>query len=715
MKDVKKDILIRVYLVYLGVFIFGLFIIGRVIYIQSFEKKELMEMALHQEITMFELDAIRGNICSDDGTLLAVSVPIFDIRMDVMTDSITDNLFTRNVDSLSSSLALLFKDRKASDYKDMLWEARRNRDRYLLIKRDVTYPELKKMRKFPIFRKGKYKGGLIVVSQYRRELPYKSLAKRTIGYESEDAANRVYVGLEGSFSKNLQGVGGQRLMRRVGGGAWMPVDPETQVEPQNGDDVITTLDINIQDMVEQSLRKELIADSADHGCIILMEVKTGYVKAIANLGRTPEGDYDELFNYAIGESQETGSTFKLASFLVALDDGKVELTTPINCSGGVVTFSGRTMQDSHLGLGTITAMQVFEKSLNVGTMKMIYGAYASNPQKYIDGLYRIGINRPLNLQIAGEGRPYIKNTKSKFWSALSLPWMSIGYEISLAPIHLLTLYNAVANNGVMVKPLFVKEIRKNGQITQRFDPVIVNPRIVSPSAIQKARMMLEGVVSEGTGKSIESPLYKIAGKTGTAQLAANNKGYRQKTKQVRYKGSFVGYFPADNPKYSCIVVIVNPKKGRYYGGAVAAPVFREIADKLYASRPDILIALPKDTIASLLPYAHAGIQQDLANAMTSLGVNVSSVNASVNWARPTIDVNRVTLSPESVTKGTMPDVTGMGLKDALFLLEQQGMKVIVNGRGTVAKQSIPPGYLIYKGMPVVIDLQVKIEKPKEQT
>jgi len=714
MKDIKKDILIRVYLVYLGIFIFGLFIIGRVVFIQSFDKKELMEMALHQEITMFELEAIRGNICSDDGTLLAVSVPIFDIRMDVMTDSITEETFTRNVDSLSVCLSQLFKDRKASEYKDMLWEARRNKDRYLLIQRDVTYPELKKMRKFPIFRKGKYKGGLIIVPQYRRELPYKSLAKRTIGYESEDASNRVYVGLEGSFSKNLQGIGGQRLMRRVGGGAWMPVDPENQVEPQNGDDVITTIDINIQDMVEQSLRKELIADSADHGCVILMEVQTGYVKAIANLGRTPEGTYDELFNYAIGESQETGSTFKLASFLVALDDEKIDLTTPINCSGGVVTFSGRTMQDSHLGLGVITAMQVFEKSSNVGTMKMIYGAYSANPQKYIDGLYRIGINRPLKLQIAGEGLPYIKTTKSKYWSALSLPWMSIGYEISLAPIHLLTLYNAVANNGVMVKPLFVREVRKNGQLTQRFDPIVINPRIVSPSAIQKARMMLEGVVTEGTGKSIESPLYKIAGKTGTAQLAANNKGYRQKTKQVRYKGSFVGYFPADNPRYSCIVVVVNPKKGKYYGGAVAAPVFREIADKLYASRPDILIALPKDTISPMLPFAHAGKQQDLASAMFSLGVNVSSLNASMAWARPAIDVNKVILSPETVIKGTMPDVTGMGLTDALFILEQQGLKVIVNGKGTVMKQSIPPGYLIYKGMPVVIDLQVKLEKTKEQ-
>jgi len=672
-KNIKKDILLRVYLVYLGVLLFGLFVLGRAFYIQSFDKSVMTEIAKKQEMRVFGIDAIRGNICSDDGTLLAVSYPIFDIRMDVITDSITDELFAKNVDSLSVCLAGLFGDKTATEYKDLLWEGRRNNERYLLIQRDVTYTELRKMRKFPIFKRGKYKGGLIVIPQYQRELPFKSLAKRTIGYESETPDNRVYVGLEGYFTKNLQGSGGQRLMRRVGGGAWMPLDPDNQVEPQNGDDIITTIDINLQDFAEQALQRELLADSADHGCVILMEVSTGYVKAIVNLGRTPSGSYDEIFNYAIGESQETGSTFKLASFLVALEDGKIELNTPINCSGGLTTFSGRKMEDSHHGLGIITAQQVFEKSSNVGTSKMIYAAYSGNPQKYIDGLYRIGINRPLGLQISGEGRPYIKTTKSKYWSALSLPWMSIGYEISLAPIHLLTLYNAVANNGAMVKPLFVSEIRRNGQVVERFKPVVVNPQIVSASTIQKARILLEGVVSEGTGSSIKSPYYKIAGKTGTAQIAAGNKGYRQGTRQVQYKGTFVGYFPADNPKYSCIVMIVNPKRGKYYGGAVAAPVFREISDKLYASQPDIMIPLPKDTVASPIPYLHMPL-------------------------------------PKTLTKGNMPDVTGMGLKDAIFLLEQQGLNVIVNGKGMVVRQSIPAGTWVTKGTPVMIDLQVKKEE-----
>lgn len=714
MKDIKKDILVRVYLVYLGVLLFGLFIIARVVMIQQFEKKEFLEMAKKQEIHLFEMAAIRGNILADDESLLAVSIPIFEVRMDVMTDSLTDEIFKENVDSLSVCLAGLFNDHPASSYREALWDGRRNQSRYLLIHRDVTYPVLNKMRKFPIFKRGKFKGGLIVIPQYERELPYKSLARRIIGYESGEGENKVYVGLEGSFTNNLEGVNGQRLMRRAGGQAWMPVDPETQVEPQNGDDIITTLDVNLQDLAESSLRKELIADSADHGCVILMEVKTGYIRAMANLGHTKKGTYEEIFNYAIGESQETGSTFKLASFLVALDDGKIELNTPVNCYGGITTFSGRKMEDSHHGLGVITALQVFEKSSNVGTSSMIYKAYSATPQKYIDGLYRIGINRPLGLQIAGEGKPYIKNTKSKYWSALSLPWISIGYEISLAPIHLLTLYNAVANDGKMVKPLFVREIRRNGQLVKRFDPVVINPQIVSPSTIQKAKLMLEGVVEEGTGASIKSPYYKIAGKTGTAQIAAGNKGYRQGTKQVQYKGSFVGYYPADNPKYSCIVVIVNPRKGKYYGGAVAAPVFRELSDKLFAIRPDILIPLPYDTIQSRLPLAHAGQMNDLSKAYSALGMTARPENVQSHWARPESVGETIILTSAYISKGTMPNVCGMGLKDALFLLEQQGLNVLVTGKGTVVKQSIAPGYLINKGMPVVIELQVKQDKPKTQ-
>jgi cell division protein FtsI (penicillin-binding protein 3) len=704
MKEIKKAILLRVYLVYFGLLIFGLAIIGKAVYIRSTEGKELLEKARKQEMRFFPVDAIRGNICADDGTLLATSIPIFDTRMDISSDLITDDLFKTQVDSLACRLSKLFNDKKASEYKNILWEGRRNGDRYLMIHRDVTYPQLRQMRKFPILKLGTYKGGLIVIPQFQRELPFKNLARRTIGYENAEAAQKVYVGLEGSFSKNLQGTGGKRLMRRIGNAAWMPVDIENEVEPQNGDDIITTLDINLQDLAESALRKELVADSADHGCAIVMEVKTGYIRAVINLGKSPKGGYDEVFNYAIAESSEPGSTFKLASFLVGLEDGKITMDQPINLGNGVMNYHGRTMTDAHKLTGTLLAHQVFEKSSNVGTSKLIYNAYSEDPQKYIDGLYRLSINLPQNLQIGGEGMPYIKNTKSKWWSAVSLPWMSIGYEVAITPLQTLTLYNAVANNGVMVKPLFVREIRKNGQVIQSFQPVVINPHIVSPATIEKAHLLLEGVVEHGTGIALKNPLYKVAGKTGTAQVAMNNKGYGQDTKSIKYKGSFVGYFPADHPKYSIIVVINNPSKGKFYGGAVAAPVFKEIADRIFANLHDINNAPPQDTTGHLVPRAYAGSEKDLEDAYAWLNIKIKPLNPASIWAIPVSNNSLVMLQPTKYYTGTMPDVIGMGVKDAVFLLEQMGLKVALNGKGNVIRQSLSAGKMYLKGSVVTLDL-----------
>jgi len=704
MKEIKKDILLRVYVVYFGILLFGMAIIGKAIYIRSTEGKELLEKARKQEMRFFPVDAIRGNICADDGTLLAISIPIFDVRMDISSDLISDDLFKNQVDSLAYHLTKLFKDKNPSEYKNLLWEGRRNGDRYLMIHRDVTYPELRQMRKFPILKLGTYKGGMIVIPQFQRELPFKNLARRTIGYENTEAAQKVYVGLEGSFSKNLQGTGGKRLMRRIGNGAWMPVDIENEVEPQNGDDIITTLDINLQDLAESALRKELSADSADHGCVIVMEVKTGFIKAIINLGKSPKGGYEEVFNYAIGESSEPGSTFKLASFLVGLEDGKINMDQPVNLGNGTMNYHGRSMTDAHKLTGTLLAHQVFEKSSNVGTSKLIYNAYADEPQKYIDGLYRMSINLPQNLQIGGEGRPYIKNTKSKWWSAVSLPWMAIGYEVAITPLQLLTLYNAVANNGVMVKPLFVREIRKNGQVVQSFQPVVINPHICSAATIEKAHMLLEGVVERGTGTALKNPHYRVAGKTGTAQVAMNNKGYGQGTKAIKYKGSFVGYFPADHPRYSIIVVINNPSKGKYYGAAVAAPVFKEIADRIFANLHDVNNPPPQDTSGHLIPSANAGVQKDLEDAYAWLNIKVKPLNPAAQWAIPVSNNSSVMLLPSNHYQGTMPDVTGMGVKDAVFLLEQMGLKVVLNGKGNVVRQSLSPGRMYLKGSIVLLDL-----------
>lgn len=708
MKEIRKDILLRVYTVYIGILIFGLIIIAKAVSIFAFEKEELETRAKKQEIRIFDIEAMRGNICSDDGTLLATSTPIFDIRMDISSDLITDELLQQSVDSLSICLSTLFQDKKPADYKSILWEGRRNGDRFLLIKRDITYPDLRKMRKFPIFRLGKYKGGMIIIPQYHRELPFKDLARRTIGYESSESPNKVFVGLEGSFSKHLLGANGKRLERRIGGGAWIPVDVENQVEPQNGEDIITTLDINLQDLAEAALRRELILDSADHGCAIVMEVSTGYVKAIVNLGKCPGEGYKETYNYAIGESTEPGSTFKLASFLVALEDGKITLDMPVNLGNGSINYHGRTMTDAHKLTGTILAHQVFEKSSNVGTSKIIYNAYSEEPQKYIDGLYRLSINKLLNLQIGGEGTPYIKSTTSKWWSAVSLPWMSIGYEVALTPLQTLTLYNAVANNGKMVKPLFVKEIRRTGQVVESCKPVVINPAICSPATIEKAQQLLEGVVERGTGAFLKNPYYKIAGKTGTAQIAQDNRGYAAKTKHVKYKGTFVGYFPADHPRYSCIVVINNPSKGKYYGGAVAGPVFKEIADRIYARMNDISYPPPKDsTVGAGIPYANAGMQKDIRDVYSMLDISAKPLLNNAKWAYSIAGLNGVNLVPEMIVKGRMPDVTGMGLKDAVYLLEENGVKVIVSGKGSVVKQSVPAGTVFAKGSLVALELAIK--------
>ncbi len=712
MEEAKKSILLRVYLVYLGILLFAIAIMGRAIYIQSFESAELMEQANKQELSWVDVEAIRGNICSDDGTLLATSIPIFDIRMDMCTDSLTDEIFRKNVDSLAYRLSALFHDRTASQYRDELWEARRDKERYYLIKRKITYPELKALRTFPIFKRGKYKGGLIVIPHYQRELPYKELAKRTIGYESTDESNRVFVGLEGFFSEDLQGMIGKRLMRKVGNSTWVPLDLDNELEPQNGDDIITTIDINIQDLAQRALLKELIADSADHGCMVVMEVATGYIKAIANLKRVGRNSYEEGYNYAIGESTEPGSTFKLVSFLVALEDGKVDLNTPVATGNGEVIYSRRKMSDSHRGgYGTITAQEVFEKSSNVGTSQIIFNAYSSEPQKYIDGIYKLGIQNLLGLQISGEGQPNIKDTKDKFWSKLSLPWISIGYEVAMTPLQLLTLYNAVANNGTMVKPLLVKEIHRNGQVVTQFETEVINPAICSPATIAKARKMLLGVVEKGTATNIKNPVYKIAGKTGTAQVAMNNKGYGNKGGSVQYKGSFVGFFPAEDPKYSMIVVINNPKKGKYYGASIAGPVFKEVSDQLYARHPEIQFTASKDTIYPLMPSAKAGKRKDIELLYGDLGMNAISTNPNALWARPQLIQESVSLMSESVTQGIMPDVTGMGMKDAVYLLEKNGLLVVVNGKGSVVTQSIAPGAVVSRGIEVLIELNLK-PKPK---
>ncbi len=701
----RKDILWRVYLVYAFMFLFALAIFGRIAYIQFVQGDMWKEKAKKLSLRYFNIEATRGNIYDENGEFLATSVPIFEIRMDVASPQIKDSTFEGNVDSLAICLSNYFKDRTRREYKSIMVKARREKNRYLLLKRTADYDQVKKLRQFPIFRLGKNSGGLIAVVRNRRILPYQQLAFRTIGWDKE--GNKNDLGLEGAYSKTLEGTSGQRLYQRIPDGNWKPLNSENEIDPQNGCDVVSTIDIHLQDVAEEALLRQLEANEANHGCAILMEVKTGRVKAIANLGINKDGFYEEKYNYAIGESTEPGSTFKLYSLLAAFEDKKLTLNDIVDATGGQTKFGNRTMHDSHLGNEVMTVQEAFEKSSNVGIAKLIYRCYSSKPQDFIDRLYSFSVNKPLNLEIPGEGNPVIKGTESRTWSAVSLPWKSIGYEVALTPLQILTFYNAVANNGVMVKPHFVKEIRQLGVTIKTIEPEIINHKIASGEALTMARTMLEGVVENGTGSVLKNPIYKVAGKTGTAQIAQNSGGYNKSD----YKGSFVGYFPADNPKYSCIVVINNPSKGVYYGGAISAPVFREIADRVYATDSEMGLNWA-DSVKSThnLPVQN-GLCNDFKYLYQWMGFAGSALPAS-EWVTSRADSTGKRFASLSPSLQLIPDVTGMGARDALYFLEKLGLNVKINGFGLVRNQSIAPGSQVTEGSMIILEMGVQNEKSR---
>ncbi len=699
MEEGRKQILIRVYILYVFLLMGGLAILGKIVYLQVVKGEELEQKA--REITMAyrNVEAVRGSIHDENGRLLATSVPIFDIRMDVASGHISDELFSDKLDSLAHGLANIFKDRHYRTYRAELMAARSSGNRYLLIKRNVTYNDLKKLRELPILRRGKYKGGLIVIEKNRRERPFRKLAARTIGY----SRTGYQVGLEGAYNNVLEGDSGKQLMQRVARNFWMPVDQGNLVEPKNGHDIVTTLDVNIQDVAESSLEEHLRFHQADHGCAVLMEVATGEIKAIANLKRdTATGEYREAYNYAIGENTEPGSTFKIASLMVGLEQGKFDIDDSVDTEKGVTDFFGQKMEDSHEGgYGVISVGRSLEVSSNVAISKLIYKAYGSNPQEFIKGLKEMGITEPLGIEIKGEGKPLIKTPQNSSWSKVTLPWMSIGYEVEMTPLQVLTLYNAIANNGKMMKPMFVKEIRNAGIRLEEIKPQVIKQSVASRETIDKARRMLEGVVEEGTAKNLFNTVYKIAGKTGTAQIASGSAGYEY----TGHKASFVGYFPADNPRYSCIVVVNKPARGLYYGGSVAAPVFKEIADKVYATQLDMHEDY-RDSLPALNADMISGYQGDFASIAELLGVKLSSVDPVSEFVDTRQNDDSFNLMPRKLRSGYVPDVRGMGARDAVYLLRREGLQVQLFGRGRVVKQSVRPGTRAVNGRKIMIELHV---------
>ena len=693
-----KTINIKSIFTYILMGLFAISIMVRVVYIQIYEGEELRKMGKIRSIEEHTIEALRGNIYSSNNSLLAVTTPKYEIRVDMISNK-SDRFFYANIDELSKKLSQLFKDRSKYEYKKILERARANKNYYFRLKRNVSYQQLTELKTFPILRLGRNKGGLIVIKTNRRELPLKDLAKRTIGIYNYEQGEYI-VGLEGAFNETLKGTEGKRFMQKIEGGIWMPIDPGNELQPQNGNDVITCIDVDIQDITEEALRNQLKLHNANHGCAVVMEVKTGEVKAIANLGIEKNGWYSENFNYAIADASDPGSTFKLASILVALEDGFVQLEDSIDV-GRKIKFYNATITDAHqIGDGRITVRDIIEQSSNVGIATIIWENYQDDPQKFIDGLYRIGLQNKLNIPIKGEASPYIKTPKDKTWSGISLPWIAYGYELQITPLQLLAFYNAIANDGKYLKPLFVKEIRNANEIIESFDPIVINKHIAKDKTIKKLQSMLEGVVLNRTAKGIKNKHYSIAGKTGTAQIAQNNKGFNK----TNYKASFCGYFPADDPKYSCIVVINNPKKGQIYGSQVAAPVFKTISDHIFSNHMEIAQDEQNE-----LEYSNPGIYYK-AGASSDYESIYTQMNCS-----PQIDLgseyviclpkgDSTHYATRKIHKDRVPKLIGMTAKDAVYLLEDLGMQVQLRGRGFVKEQSLLPGSKATKGKIITLKL-----------
>jgi cell division protein FtsI (penicillin-binding protein 3) len=654
-----------------------------------------------------DMEAVRGNIFDVNGALLATSLPYYEVAMDINAPSITDKLFTEGRDSLAGCLSALFGDRSRREYLSLLNKARRDKDRYVLLKRNVSYKDLQTVKTFPIFRKGK-RGGLVTMQTNRRERPFQMLAARTIGMARPGIKP---VGLEGAFDSVLTGVSGKRLMQKIAGDVWRPINDENEVEPKDGSDLYTTIDINIQDVAEHALEKALIKNRAPFGCVVLMEVKTGAIKAIANLTRSAHDTavYNETFNYAIGYPSEPGSTFKLASYLALMDEYGMPLNEKVHVGNGECSYFDRKMKDSHPPkTPEMTAQEIFEQSSNVGTSKLVMKYFSKNPRQYTDKLRSFRLHEMLGLSIPGEGIPRIKQVKDKDWYGTSLPWVSIGYESKVTPLQTLTLYNTVANNGTMVKPMFVKEIRKNGHVIRSYETEILAQQMVQPQTVTKARALLEGVVKNGSGRGINISAFSVGGKTGTAQILKNG-NYRE-AGYASYQATFVGYFPADKPLYSCIVVIYEPSRGNYYGGLVAAPVFKEVAERVYSGSVDFIEPVNKGRrLLTKLPSMITTRAEELTQVAQSASLPIRPDSGLTGMStRLQSDSMRVRLSRVGIEgqlrKGIMPRLYGLSAKDALYLLENNGVYVTLKGVGTVKSQSIEAGQRFMKGNRITLTL-----------
>ncbi|HLF52193.1 penicillin-binding protein [Flavobacterium sp.] len=661
-----KHITYRIYLVAVAVFIMAIAITVKLTNIQWVEGNYYRKLAKERTVRNFVIPANKGNIYSADGSLLATSIPNYNIRFDAVTPK--SEAFQKNVKPLADSLAVLL-GKPSSYFQSELRKARANKNRYYLIARDLSFTEYMRIKSFPLFNLGAYKGGIITDQRTIREHPIGEIAERTIGYERiTPNGNPDGKGIEWAFRKYLNGKDGKILKQKIAKGQWKPIRDVNEVEPQDGYDIISTIDVYIQDIAHHALLKQLELFEADHGCVVVMETKTGQVKAISNLGRHANGSYYETTNYAVAESHEPGSTYKLADLMALLDDKKVDTSAVFDSKGGVITYSGKKVRDSHEGgYGKISLARGFEVSSNTIMVQAVYENYKNDPSKFVNHLNSYGLNNRLGLQFEGEGKPRVPQPTDKDWSNISLPWMAFGYGVSITPLQTLTYYNAVANNGEMVKPQFVSEIKAWNRTIKKYNKEVINPKVCSEETILKLKAVLENAVKRGTGSKLYSKDFSMAGKTGTAQANYATKGGSEK----HYISSFVGYFPADTPKYSCIVVVHEPNtsKNNYYGADVAGPVFKRIAQKIFTDAPSM-------------------------NEIKNL--DKKNRKQEKNYS------DYYTKSQQK--HHVVPNVKGMSGMDAVALLGNLKIKVKVIGVGKVKTQSLQPGESLNKNTTITLEL-----------
>ncbi len=701
--EIKKDILWRVYLCFLFIVLLGVVVLGRAIYIQRIQGAYWKGMGDSLHLKYSPIDAERGSIYSEDGNVLSTSVPIFDVYVDFGADGLREKQgkrFKENVDSLSLHLADLFKDKTAADYKKELQVGFTNRDRYYVLKKKISFDEYRALRTFPLVRLGRNKSGFIIDPRDKRINPYVLLANRTIGLSRPDSTKNV--GLEKTYDSLLRGMNGQRLMRYAAG-AYMPVEG-AELDPVNGKDIITTLDTYIQDVAENALMNMLVSNNSIHGTAIVMETATGKIKAIANLGKQPDGTYLEDLNYGIAKATEPGSVFKLATLMCLLEDKYVDINTKVDCEGGVKAFHGLRIRDSHKGTGIISLKEAFYISSNVAFAKLAYQYYSQQPTKFTDHLHSFRLDTLTGVDIvASSGKPLVKTPKSKSWSATTIPYMAHGYEELVTPLHMLMFYNAVANNGKMMRPYLVSSVKDYGVEVQKIEPKVLVNKICSDETLIQLKECLRAVVDSVHGtahRAVFDSAYSISGKTGTAVTALDNKGYNKGNKI--YQASFIGYFPSDKPKYTIAVVIQNSRESKLiYGADVSGTVFKQISDRIFSRYLTQPVYTATSTVDTLL-YTSAGSKNDFSSIFKFMNIPYQDSSASGIWRKTELKNNTATLKGIEENSKIMPDVTGLGLKDAVYLLENKGLKIEFSGRGKVVNQSVAAGTNIIKGQKIII-------------